>query len=311
MNTPRGRPSSRGGTPPGRQSMRAAPPGTRAAPAPPTAAAKAQAEKAAEETAKAAANATGASEHRVTRTTIQGVSKGPPGAARGSSTRSSFRMAGLGPGGGGARSREHRASIQPGGAEPGKDPDEPVVQIREGRVSFTTRGGGGGPPPPPSAPEAPKEPPERQLRHSSMLRRVVHQKVSRESGVFANRGSLARQRAATQRRDEGRLRFKLVDTADPSIPVVDKELTYGLDDMHTWWKVLKSATAAFAPCPDGLELYQPLVGPDPGTWLKLLNDEIAWDTLEVEEMVDDVSWARGLDAWRDAERRAEIERRAG
>ena len=55
--------------------------------------------------------------------------------------------------------------------------------------------------------------------------------------------------------------FKLVDTADPSIPVVDKELTYGLDDMHTWWKVLKSATAAFAPCPDGLELCgnQPLV----------------------------------------------------
>ena len=127
MNTPRGRPSSRGGTPPGRQSMRAAPPGTRAAPAPPTAAAKAQAEKAAEETAKAAANATGASEHRVTRTTIQGVSKGPPGAARGSSTRSSFRMAGLvtscSDEDGGEDSDDDAADARSGGGDDGSESD--------------------------------------------------------------------------------------------------------------------------------------------------------------------------------------------
>ena len=90
-------------------------------------------------------------------------------------------------------------------------------------------------------------------------------------------------RAFCRRFVRHRVACKLVDATNPEAEVVEKELTYGVDDMHTWWKVLKSACAAFAPCIDGLELYRPLVGADEGLWLRLLNNEVAWDTLHVEE----------------------------
>jgi len=249
---------------------------------------------------------------------------GPPGNARHHRTRTSFRVEGLGPaaptrkretmgrGRDAVKVAEPEARIDGGGRVSfvgGKGSTIPGTSVEDGRgrargrAAMTDKGlaaarisvarppggangaapsmGGGG-------------------HH---LRQIIHQKVTQKSTMFATRNTLLRQRAGRRRAEEARLRFLLVEESGDADPV-EKELTFATDDMTTWWKVLKAASAAYAPCPDGLEIFRPVVGRDRAAWLRLLSGETRWRDLDADEMTDDVTWTRGLQTWeREAEAR--------